>query len=299
MNILVTGCAGFVGSHLVEELQKKHNVIAFDNFSGGKEKNLEGLNVEIINGDIRKISDLENIKTKPDVIIHLAAIVDTTRYDSEMMDVNVKGTLNILEYARRIGADIVNTSSAAIYGDKTAAIKESDSPDPQSLYAQSKLIAEKLAKAYHDNFNMNIVCLRLFNVYGPKEQHKGKATSMVTKFLDSVLKGEDILIYGDGKQRRDFIYVKDVAKAFALCAEKTKDIKWGIYNAGSGEAISFTDLVNLLKKLSGKDGNVTYSENPLKVYQKFTMADITKIKELGFEPIYSLEKGIKEYIESN
>ncbi len=296
MRVLVTGGAGFIGSNLCEELVKKHEVVAYDNFSFGTPKNLEAVkeNVEVIRGDILD-SKLKSIDC--DVIIHLAGTSSAPMFmpdPSQGVKTNVMGFINVLECAKRNGVKVVYASTSSIYGNNPTPLTEDQKVTPPNFYSVTKLAMENLAHLYHQEFGVGSAGLRFMSVYGPHELAKGNFANLVSQFMWWMLKGERPTLYGDGTQTRDFIYVKDIVRAITLCmgvrgAE--------IYNVGTGKAHSLNQLVKMLNEEMGTDLPPKYIENPIKNYIMTQLADIAKIGRIGYKPRYTLKQGIKECYE--
>ncbi|MEA2081204.1 MAG: NAD-dependent epimerase/dehydratase family protein [Elusimicrobiota bacterium] len=295
--ILVTGAAGFIGSNLTLELQRRFpdaEITAVDNFFAGRSENLKGFKGEFSNRDISKGPVLQG---GYDIIFHEAAITDP-RYgdDKEMVRSNVDGFKNIINLARRTGAKLIYASSASMYGNGPAPQKESQKKEILSAYAESKLAMDDMAKdLYRD---MHVVGLRYFNVFGPGESHKGRPASMVYHLVRQMKKGGRPRIFKMGEQKRDHIYVKDVVEATILAADARKS---GVYNVGTGTAVDFNELVADINSLLGTSLEAEYIDNPyVGTYQNHTQAD-TKAAEkyLGFKSRYGLKEGIRDYIENH
>lgn len=309
--ILITGGAGFVGSNLAFYFQEnfpKANITVFDKFrneetfsngnlkSFGHFKNLLGFKGTVISGDITEKNDLQKLKNQNfDYIFHQAAISDTTVADQKIMiDTNVNAFVDLLEMAKDTDAVMVYASSAATYGDS-----DKFSPGfekPNNVYGFSKLMMDNIAKEYMYKYDISIVGLRYFNVYGKREFYKNKTASMVLQFGLQLLRGESAKLFvKSDKIKRDFIYIEDVIQANIKACEPKKS---GIYNVGTGMARSFQDIVNILKKELAINREDKYIPNPYeKQYQFFTEADISLSREfLEYEPKFSLEDGIKAYI---
>jgi len=309
--ILITGGAGFVGSNLAFYFQEnfpKANITVFDKFrneetfsngnlkSFGHFKNLIGFKGTVISGDITEKNDLQKLKNQNfDYIFHQAAISDTTVADQKIMiDTNVNAFVDLLEMAKDTDAVMVYASSAATYGDS-----DKFSPGfekPNNVYGFSKLMMDNIAKEYMYKYDISIVGLRYFNVYGKREFYKNKTASMVLQFGLQLLRGESAKLFvKSDKIKRDFIYIEDVIQANIKACEPKKS---GIYNVGTGMARSFQDIVNILKKELAINREDKYIPNPYeKQYQFFTEADISLSREfLEYEPKFSLEDGIKAYI---
>jgi len=304
--ILITGGAGFIGSNLAHHFQKhypKAKVVVFDKFrsqerfengnlvSFGHFKNLLDFKGEVICGDINSPKDLERLQDfRFDYIFHQAAISDTTVQDQErVMRTNLNAFKDLLDLAKSHGAKMIYASSGAVYGKLPAPHRVGDEA-PANVYGYSKLAMDHLATSQKD---VVAVGLRYFNVYGPREYFKQKTASMVLQFGLQLLRGERPRLFeGSKKIKRDFIYVEDVIQANLKAATATKS---GVYNVGTGKARSFKDIVDILCKELGIEREYEYIPNPyIKQYQFFTEADIEPTKkELGYEPKYSLEEGIR------
>lgn len=299
-NVLVTGGAGFIGSNLVKELLKTgNNVTVLDNLSSGHLSNLDEYpELKVIEGDVRNANDVELAMQGVEVVFHLAASVGNKRsIDFPITDaeINVLGTLNVLEAARKSGVrKIVTSSSAGIFGElKTIPIREDHPIEPDSPYGCTKLCEEKLCLSYAKLYPLEAVCLRYFNVYGPNQRFDAYG-NVIPIFVFRMLQNEPITIFGDGDQTRDFVHVNDVVQANIKAAEAIGVS--GAFNIASGTSITINQLV----KMIGKDNSslvVEYGdERPGDV--RDSLADISYANDkLGFKPTVEIEKGIKEYIE--
>ncbi len=301
MRILITGGAGFIGSNLARSLQNKYpsaKVYILDNFSTGHFKNLTGFKGEIITGDI-KDKDLWQYLRKYfsfDVIFHQAAITDTTVTDQKlMMETNADSLRYILESALEWNSKVIYASSAGVYGNTSPPMREEEGLEPENIYGFSKLMMDRIAINYMEKYpHMRIIGLRYFNVYGPGEAFKGKSASMIYQLAVKILHGQKPKLFKWGEQKRDFVYVRDVIKANLLALEK--DIS-GIFNVGTGRARSFNEIMKILNEELGTDYEPEYFDCPYDFYQEHTEADISKIKKaLGYEPSYTLEEGIRDYL---
>ena len=301
MRILVTGGAGFIGSNLALTLQEKFptaKIYVLDNFSSGHFKNLRGFKGEVITGDIRDRELWEYLRKKFtfDVIFHKAAITDTTVEDQRLvMETNAESFRFLLDCALDWNAKVIYASSAGVYGKTPPPMREEEGLQPENVYGFSKLMMDRIAMGYMERYpEMKIVGLRYFNVYGPREEFKGKSASMVYQLALKMIHGQKPRLFKWGEQRRDFVYIKDAVKANLLALER--DVS-GIFNVGTGEARSFNELVEILNRELGTSYEVEYFDCPYDFYQEFTQADLTKAKEfLGYEPEYSLEEGVKDYL---
>ena len=309
--ILITGGAGFIGSNLAFHLQENYplaKIIIFDCFrnesllsngnlaSFGHYKNLIGFNGNIICGNINNQDDLKLLQEyKFDYIFHLAAISDTRVYDQEfVMKSNVNSFYDILKIAMKDNAAIVYASSAAVYGSSPAP-QSIGQENPENPYGYSKYVMDKMALNFlNKNQNMSITGLRFFNVYGPREFYKAKTSSMVIQLGLQILSGEAPRLFkGSNKIFRDFIYIEDVVQANINACDKKFN---GVFNVGSGISRSFQDIADILQTEFKTDLGNKYFNNPHNGYQMNTQADISKTKELGFNPAFSLEEGIKSYL---
>jgi len=292
MSILVTGGAGFIGSNLALELEKQgYKVTIMDNFHSGVRENLKGIKGKLIEQDV---SNQINIKEKFNVIFHIAAITDPRYRDgNELYSKNVNGFKNILKLAQKNSAKLIYASSASLYGNGPVPMKENQKKDLQSAYAKSKLWMDEEAEKYFDK--MHIVGLRYFNVFGPREAHKGRPASMIFHLYNQIKEGKRPRLFKWGEQMRDHIYVKDIVDATIKAINAKKS---GVYNVGTGIGTSFNNVVKVLNGVLGKNLEPEYFDNPYptKTYQANTQANITKAeKYLGFKAKYSFKEGVKEY----
>ena len=295
MNAIVTGGCGFIGSNLVERLLRDgHEVTVFDNLSTGNLKNIEGLNVKFFNKPYEKISLLtRNI----DVIFHLGIPSSSPMYkrDPYLVGKAINEAITIFEYARKNGCKVVYASTSSLYNGNPTPYREDMPIYVTDYYTECRYAIERLAKLYNSLFNVKSIGLRLFSVYGPKEKYKGEYANIVSQFLWLMQQDESPIIFGDGSQTRDFIYVEDVVEAFILAAKKEFDYE--IFNVGTGVAHSFNEVVGLINRLLGKNIKPIYKPNPIKNYVYHTLADTTKAEKiLGFKAKVKLEEGIKRLI---
>jgi len=252
MKILVTGGAGFIGSHIVEYLtQRGDQVTVLDNLSNGKIQNLSKVSDDInfVNGDIRDYKLIEELVKDVDGVFHEAALVsvpESFKMQTEYFDVNVNGTENILKLAKKYEFKIVYASSSSVYGNpKHIPIKETDERNPINPYAQTKLETEFLAEKY-SKIGVHIIGLRYFNVFG-KRQSKEYA-GVIKLFLERIQQNKPLIINGDGSQTRDFVYVEDVVQANILAMDS--NVKHQFFNVGIGSSISILDLANMITNAS-------------------------------------------------
>lgn len=301
MRALVTGGAGFIGSNIVEFLLGEgHEVTILDNLSSGYRSNAELFpSAKLVEGDIRDREAVSNAIQGAEAVFHLAASVGNKRsidHPLEDAEINTIGTLNVLLAARDAGVTkVVYSSSAGIFGElKTLPIDEDHPIDPDSPYGSSKLAGEKEALAFSKIYGMKNVCLRYFNVFGPRQRFDAYG-NVIPIFAFKMLRGETITIFGDGEQTRDFINVKDVVQANYKSAVAIDT--WGAFNLGSGTRVTVNRLVELLQEVSGLKANVEHG--PLRPGDvRHSLADISRIKAaVGFEPEVDFVDGLREYMD--
>ncbi len=299
-NYLVTGGAGFIGSHIVAELANRHeNVRVLDNFETGKKENLSGLldEIELIEGDIRDYGLCKRVTRGIGYVLHQAALrsvpksmLDPAAYN----EVNVKGTLNLLlASCENKVKRLVFASSSSVYGDtKTLPEKETDIPNPISIYALTKLMGEYYCKIFTNSYGLETVALRYFNVFGPRQSLESQYAVVIPKFITCMLRDEPPPIHGDGMQTRDFTYVKNVVDV-NLIAATSKNSTGEIFNVACGNSYSVMELVNQLNEMLAK--NIKPAFTPLRPGDVLhTLADISKLKNfLGFTPTVGFKDGLK------
>ena len=300
MKALVTGGAGFIGSNVVRLLiERGHDIVVLDNLVSGYRCNLDPFaEVQLIEGDVRDAETVARAMDGADAVFHLAASVGNIRsienpiQDSE---VNVIGTLRILEAARRAGVrKIVFSSSAAIFGElKYLPIRVDHPLEPDSPYGVSKLAAEKLCLAYARLYDIEAICLRYFNVYGINQRYDAYG-NVIPIFAHRLLHGLPLIIYGDGEQTRDFVNARDVAQA-NLMAGETSDLS-GAFHIATGTAITINHLADLMREVSEIDTGVEYAP-PRKGDVRHSKADISAAQQaLGYEPTVGMVAGLTEYM---
>src|SRR5438034_3195928 len=279
-NFIITGGAGFIGSNLTLALQEKFpeaRITVIDDFRSGDFKNLAGYRGDFVAQNLATLDWHEQFGDATfDTIFHLASITDTTNHDQfEQVHDNVESFRRILDFACRTKTRIVYASSAATYGAATEASVESNGAAPANIYAFSKVIMDNIARrAAAESPDWIIVGLRYFNVYGPREAHKGVPASMVHHLAQQMKAGQRPRIFKHGEQKRDFVYVKDAVEGSIRAFDAQTS---GIYNLGSGHARSFNELVDVLNKCLGTNLQPDYIDNPHAHYQNFTQADLDKI----------------------
>jgi UDP-glucose 4-epimerase len=300
MRAVVTGGAGFIGSNLALDLiSNGHDVTILDNLLSGYRENLNALSgVRFVEGDIRDPSAVDDAVEGAEVVFHLAACVGNKRsIDDPLLDaeINVLGTLQVLEAARRHGVrKIVASSSAGIFGElKTLPISEDHPVEPDSPYGCTKLCEEKLCLAYAKLYELEAICLRYFNVYGPNQRYDAYG-NVIPIFAHQILRGERVTVFGDGEQTRDFVNVRDVVQANVRAAE-AKGVS-GAFNVGSQTQITINRLVQLLAEAAGLEPEIVH-QAPRPGDVLHSLADTSAAREaFGFVPSVSLEEGLAEYV---
>jgi len=300
--VVITGGAGFIGSHLAEELAENNEVVVIDNLSTGKLENIKHLidNKKIVfkKGDIRDLDFLKEEFKGVDYVFHQAAIVSVPFSVEDPIltnEVNVNGTLNVLIAARDCGVKkVIYASSCAVYGDNpNLPLKEDMLPMPLSPYAVTKLAGEYYCQVFTEVYGLPTISLRYFNVYGPRQDANSDYAAVIPKFIKRVLEDKPPIIYGDGKQTRDFIFVKDVVKANIMAAKSNAT---GVFNIASGKQVSINELANLIIEIMGKDFEPIH-QRPRPGDIRHSIADISKAKEkLNFQPEYSLKEGLEKTV---
>ena len=305
MKIIVTGGAGFVGSHLVELLvKKKHFPIIVDNLNSGLYSNIkhfvDAKKAKFIKSDIRDFKKIMQLP-KVDAVIHLAAIasvVESINNPIFVNDVNVNGTLNILEFCRKKKIKkLVFTSSAAIYGNYEKKITEKTPTIPTTVYGSTKLTGEQYCKIYSNLFGINITSLRPFNIYGPRQNDA--YAGVISKFMDKLNENKSPIIFGNGKQTRDFIHVDDVVRAFYY-ALKFKKTKFAVFNLATGKSTSINELAKIFLLASKKPNIKPIYKKPISGVVIHNSTNPTKIKQqLDFISTIDLTNGITNFVNQN
>jgi len=292
--IVVVGGAGFIGSNLVEALvERGDDVHVIDNLCGGKKENVHP-KASFYEVDIRNYSDIEDIIKGADTVFHLAALPRvqySIEHPIETNEVNVGGTLNVLVAANKGEVRrLVYSASSAAYGDQEVLpLKENMEANPLSPYGLQKYIGEKYCKIFNDIYGLSAVSLRYFNAYGKNQDPEGPYSLVIGRFLKLKEEGENLTIFGDGEQTRDFVNVRDIVRANILAMESEKEVGGEVINIGGGKNCSIKKLAELI------GGEIEYL--PARIEPKNTLADITKAKELlDWQPTVSLEEGIKELL---
>lgn len=302
MKYLITGGAGFIGSHIARLLlDQGADVRILDNFSSGKRENLKGLDVEIIEGDLRDASRVTEAVRGVNIIFHEAAFVsvpESMEKPQECFDVNVTGTSTLFEAARKAGVKrVVIASSAAVYGDSTAMPLVEDTPLKQlSPYATSKRIDEMYAELFTNQFGLEVAALRYFNVYGPRQRPDSMYAAAVPIFIRRMLDNKPITVYGDGGQTRDLINVRDVVQANLLASEHPA-APGQIFNVCTGVETRLLDLLDILYEIFPDAPKHVHAEpRPGDIYR--SIGTPKKVMHtLGFKPKVTLSEGLKEAVE--
>ena len=300
MKILITGGSGFIGSHIVEHYQEIAGEIrVLDNLRTGYRHNLDGLRHTFIEGSVTDRELVRQAVQGVDYIFHLAALVsvpESMAKPGECVDINVHGTLNVLEEASAAGvAKLVFASSAAIYGDNPTVPKiETMLPEPKSPYAITKLDGEYYLGMFQREGRLETAALRFFNVFGPRQDPKGAYAAAVPIFIGKAVRNEDITVFGDGGQTRDFIYVKDIVGALVFAVE-TPGVT-GVFNAGYGGQITINDLANGLIQAAASTSKVLHApERAGDVRHSRASAD--KLLAAGWLPRHTLDQGLARTLE--
>jgi UDP-glucose 4-epimerase len=298
VKVLVTGGGGFIGSNLVRALlERGDDVRVLDNFSTGQRTNLEGLDVDIVEGELRSYERVHNAVRGTEIVFHLGALGSVPRSVQDPLTsgaVNVEGTLNVMLAARDEGVRrIVYASSSSIYGNQPELpLRESMSPDPISPYGVAKLAAERycvsFSRVYH---SFETVVLRFFNVFGPRQDPRSQYAAVVPLFITAIAAGEPVTIFDDGEQSRDFTYVDNVVEANLLAADAA-GANGSIFNVSAGAPVTVNELAESIGRLLGKPVERRYLP-PRAGDLRDSWADVSESRRvLGFEPSVSLEEGL-------
>jgi UDP-glucose 4-epimerase len=306
---VVTGGAGFIGSHVVERLLREHpaaTVRVFDNFSTGAMGNLPfassaGERLEIVRGDIRDLAAVERVAQGAGVVFHQAAMRSVPRSVADPLGANehnVTGTLHVLEAARRAGVPrVVYASSSSVYGDRPELPKREDqAPAPISPYAVSKAVGEQYAAVWTRLYGVETVGLRYFNVFGPRQDPASEYAAVIPRFILWALRGASLEVHGDGRQSRDFTYIDNVVEANLLAARAPK-ASGEAFNVGCGDRVSLLDIVGRLEKLLGR--RLERRHTPARAGDvPHTLADVGKAERLlGYVPAVSFDEGLRRTVD--
>ena len=306
-NVLVIGGAGFIGSHVVDALVREDvaQIIVYDNFCRGTRANLDAalrdprVRIHDVGGDILQADVLGSAVKQADYVFHLAALwlLQCHDYPRAAFDVNIQGTFNVLEACRDHGVQrLVYSSSASVYGDAVEMpMTESHPFNNRTFYGATKIAGEAMCRAFFDRYGLSYAGLRYMNVYGARQDYKGTYTSVIMKILDRIGQGAPPLVYGDGSQSYDFIYVTDVAQA-NLCALKS-DAEDAFYNVGSGTRTSIKTLCRQVLALTGSDLPVQYEPAGQTFVTNRVGCTEKAARELGFTATVGLREGLQRLIE--
>ena len=308
MRALVTGGAGFIGSHIAERLLGEgHAVRIYDNFSSGKRANVDvhggHARLEVIEADVRDAAALDRAAEGCDVVFHEAAVVSvpySVAHPQETHDVNIQGTVNVLQAARARGVRrVVFACSAAIYGEEpTLPKKETMAPAPMSPYGVEKIAGEYYLQTWSKLYGVETVSLRYFNVFGPRQDPTSAYSGVISIFVDRALKGAKPTIFGDGEQCRDFVYVENVVDANIRAATAPAErVSGRAYNVACGERTTLKTLLATIERIVGTQVGATYAPGRAGDI-KDSLADIARAKEeLGYAPKVGLEEGLRRLID--
>jgi len=291
--VLVTGGAGFVGSHLASSLAADNTVVVLDDLSAGAKENIPE-EATFIRGDVRDREAIDDVLGGIDVVFHQAGLVsvgDSVDRPLRSHSMNVRGTLAVLEAARRNDVRVVFASSAAVYGDpETTPVAESDPLRPRSPYGIDKLAADHYVRRYNDLYGLETVALRYFNVYGPG-QSATDYSGVISAFVSQARAGDPLTVHGDGTQTRDFVHVDDVVRANRLAA--TTDHVGEAFNVGTGTAVTIYDLAEAVRERFDADSPIVHTD-PRPGDVSHSRADLSRARQrLDYEPTASLETGLE------
>jgi UDP-glucose 4-epimerase len=303
MKYIVTGGAGFIGSHIVEELaQQKHEVVIFDNLFSGKLENFQSFlkkkGVRFVKGSITDLPLLEKNFEGADGIFHEGAIASVPRSIANPLatnEANVTGTLNVLIASRDCDVrKVLFASSSSVYGNTPTLPKREDmTPDPLSPYAVSKLTGEHYLKVFSEVYGLKTLSLRYFNVFGPRQDPKSEYAAVIPRFITKIFSHESPTIYGDGSQTRDFTYVKDVVQANIRAMESDAE---GVFNVAYCKRIDLNELAYQIMEITGITVPLVY-EPPRTGDVRDSLADIRRAQEaFGYAPEYTVRRGLEETI---
>jgi UDP-glucose 4-epimerase len=303
MRALVTGGAGFIGSHIAQRMvEAGHEVVVLDNFFSGSRANIAaiGKDVRVVEGDVRDLATVEACAAGCDVVFHEAAIVSvpySVENPQESHDVNIQGTLNVLQAARKAGTRrVVFASSAAIYGEEPTLPKtEAMRPEPMSPYGVEKLTGEHYLATWSKLFGLETVALRYFNVFGPRQDPKSAYSGVISIFVDRILAGRPITFFGDGSQSRDFVFVANVVDANILAATR-EGVSGKAFNVACGKRTTLLELATLIERAADRTVTRSFAESRAGDI-KDSVAEIARARvELGYTPGVDVEEGLKRLV---
>ncbi len=303
-SFLVTGGAGFVGSHLVEELLRRgEQVRILDNFSTSKRENIGTFqdNVELIEGDIRSSHTVREAVAGIDIIFHQGALPSVARSVKDPLttnEINVAGTLNVLDAARDAGVKrVVFASSSSVYGANEEIPKREEMlPMPISPYGVSKLTGEKYCEVFSHIYGLETVALRYFNVFGPRQDPQSSYAAFIPRFIVGIAEAKELTINGDGNQSRDFTFVSNVVDA-NLRAAHAEDVSGQVFNIACGSSLTVNEVVHIVREILGTEGRVKHGP-PAPGDVAHSLADITRAREkLGYEPLVPADEGLRRAVQ--
>lgn len=305
MRVLVTGGAGFIGSHIAHRLLGEgHEVVVLDNFSTGRRENIaaiEARGLKVVEGDVRDEKTVRACTEGCALVYHEAAVVSvpyTVEHPQESHDVNIQGTLNVLQAARAAKVKrVVFASSAAIYGEEPTLPKiETMKPEPISPYGVEKITGEHYLATWAKLFDLETIALRYFNVFGPRQDPSSPYSGVISIFVDRILAGRGLTFFGDGKQVRDFVYVSNVVDANILAGTKP-GVSGRAFNVACGKRTTLLELATLIERAAGKTVERSFSD-PRAGDIKESVADIERARsELSYAPAVDVEEGIRHLVE--
>jgi UDP-glucose 4-epimerase len=305
--VLITGGAGLIGSHIADVLVREQpaEIVALDNFSRGRRSNLRWAQVHgpvtVVEGDIRDRKLVAEVMRGIDVLFHQAAIRITRCAEEPRLafEVLVDGTFNVVEAAAQAGVKrVIAASSASVYGmaEKFPTMETHHPYHNRALYGAAKTFNEGLLRSFHDMYGLDYVALRYFNVYGPRMDIHGAHTEVLVRWMEQIASGRPPVIFGDGRQTMDLVYVDDVARANLLTAKS--NVSDEVFNVGTGVETSLTDLATKLRDVTGSDIGVEYCPERKTASIRKRQADVSSARDrLGFEPLVSLEEGLRRLVE--
>ena len=300
--VVVTGGAGFIGSHLTEELASRgYSVIVLDYLSTGKLENIDELvqkgRAQFIQGSIIDFPLLQKLFQGVDCVFHQAALARVPQSIEDPLhtdDVNIRGTLNVLLAAK--GNEVkrlIFASSSSVYGDTPTLTQREDlPPNPHSPYAVTKLAGEYYCNAFQEIYGLSTICLRYFNVYGPRQDAQSQYATVIPAFIGRISQGLPPVVFGDGEQSRDFIFIEDVVRANIVAAQSEAK---GIYNIGCGKSVTINQLAKVILNLMGKNLAPVY-DKPRSGDPRHSLAHISRAESLGCEPKWTLKDGLRKTI---
>lgn len=297
--IIVTGGAGFIGSNLAEVLAAEGNeIVVIDDLSAGRAENLAGIDARLVLGSILDRGLLRRELEGADTVFHLAAVASVQRSVENPLlvnEINLNGMLEVLDAARDAGVRrVVFASTAAVYGMSPDLPKREDMrPDPRSPYAVTKLAGEYYASTFQELYGLEAVALRFFNVFGPKQDPSSEYSGVISRFISAIMKEEQPVIFGDGEQTRDFVFVKDIVRA---CILASKSRSTGVFNVARGQSTSLNQLLMMLGRIAGRRVSPRYA--PARAGDiRHSLADISKAETIGYQPQCAVEDGLRRTVE--